>query len=130
QALALLLNWPAERRAALVDAVTATGHPLAVRLAQQYPGDIGAVAALLLNHGRLAPGEAVFMPAGNVHAYLGGASVEIMGASDNVLRAGLTVKQIDPPELMRLVRYEVLDDPRFPATPVGPGLTAWRPPVA
>jgi mannose-6-phosphate isomerase len=128
-ALALLLNWPQSQRPELVGAVSATGHPLAERLAEQYPGDIGVVVALLLNHVRLEPGEAIFMPAGNVHAYLRGAGVEIMGASDNVLRAGLTVKPVDAPELMRLVRYEVLDEPRFPPTVLGPGLTAWRPPV-
>lgn len=128
-ALSLLLGWPAPQRADLVAGVVAAGEPLAVRLAAQYPGDIGVVVALLLNHIRLAPGEAIFMPAGNVHAYLGGAGVEIMGASDNVLRAGLTSKHINAEELMRLVRYEVLADPIFPATPLGPGLIAWSPPV-
>jgi mannose-6-phosphate isomerase len=128
-ALAALLRWPAPERAGLVAGVVSTGHALAGRLAQRYPGDIGVVVALLLNHCRLRPGEAVFMPAGNVHAYLGGAGVEIMGASDNVLRAGLTVKPVDPDELMRLVRYEVLADPLFPAVSVRPGLTAWQPPV-
>ncbi|MBX6752059.1 MAG: mannose-6-phosphate isomerase, class I [Micromonosporaceae bacterium] len=129
-ALTRLLEWPPEERAALVDGVVAAGEPLAVRLAQQYPNDVGVVVALLLNHVRLRPGEAIFMPAGNVHAYLGGAGVEIMGASDNVLRAGLTAKHVDPVELMRIVRYEVLADPTFPGTPLGPGLTSWAPPVS
>jgi mannose-6-phosphate isomerase len=128
-ALTRLLEWPVSERAALVDAVVAAGDPLAVRLAQQYPHDIGVVVALLLNHVRLSPGEAIFMPAGNVHAYLGGAGVEIMGASDNVLRAGLTSKHMDPAELMRIVHYEVLTEPTFPGTPLGPGLTRWSPPV-
>lgn len=129
RALALLLAWPDEERATLVSAVTATGQPLAVRLATRYPGDIGVLVALLLNYVRLVPGEAIFMPAGNVHAYLGGAGLELMGASDNVVRAGLTTKALDPDELMRLVRYEVLADPVFPATPLAPGLAAWSPPV-
>jgi mannose-6-phosphate isomerase len=129
QALSLLLCWPEAELGGLVTDVAATGHPLAVRLAAHFPGDIGIVVALLLNHLQLAPGEAVFMPAGNVHAYLSGAGVEIMGASDNVLRAGLTPKHIDAAELMRLVRYEVLPDPRFPSTPLGPGLLEWSPPV-
>jgi mannose-6-phosphate isomerase len=127
-ALATLLQWPESERAQLVASVAAA-HPLAARLVANYPGDIGVVVALLLNHCRLSPGEAAFMPAGNVHAYLHGAAVEIMGASDNVLRAGLTGKHIDPAELMRLVRYEVLGDPRYPATELGPGLTGWRPPA-
>src|SRR5690606_13726616 len=129
RALSLLLSWPEEERAGLVSAVAASGHPLAVRLAKHYPGDIGVVVALLLNYVRLVPGEAIFMPAGNVHAYLAGAGLELMGASDNVVRAGLTTKPLDPAELMRLVRYEVLADPLFPATPLGPGLVAWSPPV-
>jgi mannose-6-phosphate isomerase len=129
-ALALLLSWPEADRAGLITDVAASGQPLAVRLAAQYPGDLGVVVALMLNHVRLAPGEALFMPPGNVHAYLRGAGLEIMGASDNVVRAGLTPKHVDSSELMRLVRYEVLADPVFPATPLGPGLTAWSPPVA
>jgi mannose-6-phosphate isomerase len=129
-ALTRLLEWPESERAALVDAVVAAGDPLAVRLAQQYPHDVGVVVALLLNHVRLNPGEAIYMPAGNVHAYLAGAGVEIMGASDNVLRAGLTSKPVDPAELMRIVRYEVLAEPTFPGTALGPGLTAWSPPVS
>jgi mannose-6-phosphate isomerase len=128
-ALRALLTWPAQAREDLMAAVAASGHPLGARLAVQFPGDIGAVVALLLNHVRLAPGDAVFMPAGNVHAYVYGCGVEIMGASDNVLRAGLTVKGLDPAELMRIVRYEVLEDPVFPATVLGPGLTGWSPPV-
>jgi mannose-6-phosphate isomerase len=130
RALCALLAWPQGERADLVAAVVATGHPLAVRLSAHYPGDVGVVVAFLLNHLRLVPGEAIFMPPGNVHAYLGGAGVEIMGASDNVLRAGLTVKPIDPDEFTRLVRFEVLADPRFAAAPLGPGCTAWSPGVA
>ena len=69
------------------------------------------LVALLLNHVRLAPGEAIWMPAGNLHAYLRGAGVEIMAASDNVLRGGLTPKRVDVDELLRVLRFEVLDDP-------------------
>jgi len=128
-AVELLLTWPAAQRAELVAAVVEAGEPLAARLARHYPGDVGVVVALLLNQVRLHPGEALFMPAGNVHAYLSGAGVEIMGASDNVLRAGLTPKHVDAAELMRLVRYEVLADPLFPGHDEGPGLTVWSPPV-
>jgi mannose-6-phosphate isomerase len=98
-------------------------------LASHYPGDPGVLVALLLNHVRLAPGEAIWMPAGNMHAYLRGAGVEIMAASDNVLRGGLTPKRVDVDELLRVLRFEVLEDPIFPATPVAPGVTTWRVPV-
>jgi mannose-6-phosphate isomerase len=61
------------------------------------------VAALLLNHEVLEPGDAVYMPAGGLHAYIKGVGVELLANSDNVLRAGLTAKHVDVPELLRLV---------------------------
>lgn len=76
-----------------------------VTLLEEHPGDPGVVASLLLNPVTLQPGEALFVPAGCVHAYLRGLGVEIMASSDNVLRAGLTSKHIDVPETLRLVDY-------------------------
>ncbi|MBO0925277.1 mannose-6-phosphate isomerase, class I [Cellulomonas sp. zg-ZUI199] len=73
------------------------------RLERAYPGDPGAVTAVLLNPVTLRPGEALFVPAGAVHCYLEGVAVEIMANSDNVLRAGLTSKHVDIPELLRAV---------------------------
>ncbi|MEU3199023.1 MULTISPECIES: mannose-6-phosphate isomerase, class I [unclassified Streptomyces] len=78
-------------------------------IAHHYPGDRGAVAAMLLNHVRLQPGEALFLGAGVPHAYLDGLAVEIMANSDNVLRCGLTPKHVDVPELLRIVRFEARD---------------------
>lgn len=72
-------------------------------LSEHYPGDPGVVTSLLLNPVTLQPGEALFVPAGCVHAYLHGTGVEVMASSDNVLRAGLTRKHIDVEELLRLV---------------------------
>ena len=74
-------------------------------LQDEYPGDPGVVTSLLLNPVTLQPGEAMFVPAGGVHAYLHGVAVEIMASSDNVLRAGLTPKHVDVPELLRNVDY-------------------------
>lgn len=82
-----------------------------VKIAEQYPGDVGILVALLLNHLALQPGEAIYLDAGQLHAYLEGLGVEIMANSDNVLRGGLTSKNIDVPELMNLVTCEPLDDP-------------------
>jgi mannose-6-phosphate isomerase len=76
------------------------------RLAALYPGDAGLFAPIFLHYVRLEPGEAVYVPAGLIHAYLHGFAVEVMGASDNVLRAGLTPKHIDVSELARVVSTE------------------------
>ncbi|WP_306186084.1 mannose-6-phosphate isomerase, class I [Streptomyces sp. MK5] len=78
-------------------------------IAHHYPGDPGVLAAILLNHVRLQPGEALFLGAGIPHAYLSGLGVEIMANSDNVLRCGLTPKHVDVPELLRVVRFEAGD---------------------
>ncbi|WP_338897928.1 mannose-6-phosphate isomerase, class I [Streptomyces sp. TG1A-60] len=78
-------------------------------IAHHYPGDPGVIAAMLLNHVRLQPGEALFLGAGIPHAYLNGLGVEIMANSDNVLRCGLTPKHVDVPELLRIVRFEATD---------------------
>ncbi|KND44325.1 MULTISPECIES: mannose-6-phosphate isomerase, class I [Streptomyces] len=78
-------------------------------IAHHYPGDPGVIAAMLLNHVTLQPGEALFLGAGIPHAYLSGLGVEIMANSDNVLRCGLTPKHVDVPELLRIVRFEATD---------------------
>jgi mannose-6-phosphate isomerase len=114
----------------VTEAAAAPGAPeLVRRLAAAYPGDPGVLVALLLNHVTLAPGEAIWMPAGNLHAYLVGTGVEIMAASDNVLRGGLTPKHVDVPELLRVLRFEVLADPVVRPEPVGAGIVTWPAPV-
>lgn len=72
-------------------------------LQNHFPGDPGVVAATLLNPVTLHPGEAMYVPAGAIHAYLSGLGVEIMAASDNVLRAGLTPKKVDADEMLQCV---------------------------
>jgi mannose-6-phosphate isomerase len=89
----------------------------AVRLAELYPGDVGLVSALLLNLLRLEAGQAIYLPAGNLHAYLAGTGVEIMASSDNVLRGGLTPKHVNVPELLRVLDFEPLS-----VTPLEPTL--------
>lgn len=96
------------------------------RLAAFYPGDSGVLLSLLLHLVRLAPGEAMSLPAGNIHAYLEGTGVEIMANSDNVLRGGLTSKHVDVPELLRIVRFEPLDPHRVVAQTLSPGLEVYR----
>ena len=60
----------------------------------------------------VTPGEALYLPAGNLHMYLSGAGVELMANSDNVLRGGLTPKHVDVPELLR-VRARTVDEMRL-----------------
>lgn len=84
------------------------------RLAEHYPGDPGiVVGGLLMNRVTLAPDEALFLPAGNLHAYLEGVGIELMGPSDNVMRAGLTQKHIDVDELMSIADFSPLPEPRM-----------------
>lgn len=78
------------------------------RIAKIYPGDPGLIVVLLLNLLRLKPGEAIYLPAGNLHAYLDGVGVEIMAASDNVLRGGLTKKHVDLKQLLRVLDFTQL----------------------
>lgn len=97
-----------------VRAVIDSGHEMfryAAELEQRYPGDPSVAVALLLNHVTLAPGQALHLGAGNLHAYLHGCGVELMGASDNVVRGGLTPKHVDVEELLRIVDPTPLDDP-------------------
>lgn len=73
------------------------------RNAAEFPGDPGVVVGLLMNLMTLRAGEALFLRAGQLHAYQSGLGIEIMAASDNVMRGGLTPKHIDVDELMRVL---------------------------
>jgi mannose-6-phosphate isomerase len=75
-------------------------------LARLYPGDPAIIAPIYLNVFRLEPGEAVFLEAGVLHAYIHGFGVELMANSDNVLRGGLTGKYVDVPELMKILDFK------------------------
>lgn len=78
-------------------------------LAELYPNDIGLFSPLFLNIIELQPGEAMFLYAETPHAYLRGVAVEVMANSDNVLRAGLTPKHIDIPELIANTRFDSIN---------------------
>lgn len=74
-------------------------------LGDEHPHDAGVLTALLLNRISLRAGEAVYLPAGNLHLYLHGTAIEILANSDNVLRCGLTPKHVDVPELLKVVDF-------------------------
>lgn len=133
---ALFTTWISLPRAKRVELIDATVHCCGTHLDQHtdaesceewmvpvmrcvlelndlYPGDVGVLAALLLNYVELAPGDALFLGAGRLHAYLSGLGVEIMANSDNVLRGGLTPKHVDVPQLVRILDFSTLADPRI-----------------
>jgi mannose-6-phosphate isomerase len=122
---------------AMVASVIISGAPLTpyqtelstvVSLNEKYPGDPGVLISLLLNRISLAPGEAVYLPAGNVHAYLHGLGVEVMASSDNVLRGGLTPKFVDVPELLRTVEFKPVAVPMLTPEISGLGQELYQPP--
>lgn len=118
----------------VIEAVRSAGPDAApairavARIADTYPGDPGVVVALLMNHVVLRRGEGIFLRAGLLHAYLSGLGVEIMAASDNVLRGGLTPKRIDVPELLAIVDTATEEVPVLRPASEGP-VTEYAVPV-
>ena len=127
--------WVTERVTVLAASEVALASPYAASfetvgaLAEAYPGDPGIVISLLLNRVRLHRGEALYLAAGNIHAYLAGLGIELMAASDNVLRGGLTPKHIDVTELLDVLDFTPIAPPRLEPEPVAPGVVAFRPDV-
>jgi mannose-6-phosphate isomerase len=74
-----------------------------VRVAEEHPDDIGLVVLLLMHHRVLQPGEFIDVAAGVLHSYVRGLGIEVLANSDNVVRAGLTSKEVNVPELLRIV---------------------------
>ena len=139
--LARVLSWPAGQREALIrDVVKACHqevddygpyHPecgAIIQVAGDHPGDLGIVASLLMRHAVLQPGQAVFLPAGGLHAYLHGTGIELLANSDNVVRAGLTGKHIDIPELLKLTDPAV-EVPLIAPRDLGNGIAAYDTPA-
>ncbi|MDH4205735.1 MAG: mannose-6-phosphate isomerase, class I [Desulfobacteraceae bacterium] len=77
-----------------------------IDLHEEYPSDIGILSPIILNLICLEPGQAMFLPAGTLHAYLDGVGIELMANSDNVLRGGLTPKHVDVKELLNVLDFE------------------------
>ncbi len=98
-------------------------------LAEAYPGDPGIAISLLLNNVSLSPGEVLYLPAGNIHAYLEGLGIELMASSDNVLRGGLTPKHVDVPELLKVLDFRPLPVPYLAGREIAPGVRVFTPDV-
>ena len=129
------LDWAltSDNAAALVAEMSIAGKlvkdALLIELAEDYPGDPGMVVALLLNRVTLTTGQVLYLPAGNMHAYIRGLGIELMAASDNVLRGGLTSKHVDVPELLSVVSDKVVPVPILEPTNVGKGIDLFVPDV-
>lgn len=107
------------------DPLAQRGRDLVANLLEQYPGDTGSLVALMLNQVELSPGEAIYLPAGNIHAYLSGLGLEVMAASDNVLRCGLTPKHIDVAELLKIADFQELENPKVTPKKLAEGLVEY-----
>ncbi|MFN3707873.1 mannose-6-phosphate isomerase, class I [Microcella sp.] len=99
------------------------------RLAARYPGDPGVAISTLLHTVVLRPGEALYLPAGNLHSYQEGLGIEVMAASDNVIRGGLTPKNVDVDELLTVLDARPLPAPRLEPEVPQQGLSVFRPDV-
>jgi len=77
----------------------------------------------------LKRGEVLFLPAGNIHAYLSGLGVEVMASSDNVLRGGLTPKHIDVDELLDVLDFAPLPVPYLAPELQADGVAVYKPAV-
>lgn len=99
------------------DLAQAEAHALRtiVEVHEQFPGDIGVVVLLTMRHLVMTPGSSYFIHAGVLHSFVRGTTVEILANSDNVVRAGLTPKKIDVPELLRIVDTGVEVRPQPPS---------------
>lgn len=128
QLFASLLNMQGEEKSRALAVLKAAlnsqqGEPWqTIRvISEYYPDDSGLFSPLLLNVVKLNPGEAMFLFAETPHAYLQGVALEVMANSDNVLRAGLTPKYIDIPELVANVKFEPMPARELLTTPVKSG---------
>ncbi len=138
-ALATVFEWLIGRGEGVDDLVDAVVEAAATvdgpswwtvrTLAEHYPGDPGIVISLLLHTVELHPGEVLYLPAGNIHAYLEGLGIELMASSDNVLRGGLTPKHVDVPELLRVLDFRPAPAPYLVPDEPEPGVRVFTPDV-
>jgi mannose-6-phosphate isomerase len=99
---------------------------LALDLQERFPADPATLVALLLEDVDLAPGDALWVAPGTPHAYLSGLGVEVMACSDNVLRAGMTVKHVDVDEFLAVLDPMAIGVPRIGSIARRADGTGWR----
>jgi mannose-6-phosphate isomerase len=146
-ALANLATWPPGQRQSVADSIRDSARKLldepaacldadeqsslewVITLAGQHPGDLLAMAPLLLRLHQLEPEQAMYLPAGVPHAYLSGFGLEIMASSDNVVRGGLTRKHVDAQALVDLLNPDAAPLLEVPRVALGAQEIRWQPPV-
>jgi len=132
EAFLTIVDWPVARRRELVAEVRAGAvtsddprAPWLVFLADRYPDDPGVAGVVLLNYVRLHDGQGVYVAPGQIHAYLQGTGVEILGGSDNVVRGGLTPKHVAVGELRRVLSCEAVPPSIIEPVACGDGEEMW-----
>jgi len=134
-----LIEWPAHDRSRLVGAVYAASVAGAAGpadgiarwvswLALKYPADPGVLGVLLLNYLTLRPQEGLYVRPGQIHAYLHGTGVEILGGSDNVIRGGLTPKHVSAADLRTILDIDAVAPSLISAVPSAGGGQVWSTP--
>ena len=127
-----------QKKRVVAEALQNAGHLTAERpefewmlkLADHYPEDIGVLSPIFLNLICLEPGQAIYLNAGELHAYLEGLGIELMANSDNVLRGGLTPKHVDVPELLRVLKFNDQDITLLAPEKAGANELVYRSPAA
>ena len=94
-------------------------------LTKRFGADRGLLLALTMRRFTLEPGEAMFVETGVPHCYLSGLGAEVMTSSDNVLRGGLTQKQVSTTQFVAMLDVtEALETSITVPRQLGGGL--WR----
>lgn len=106
-------DWLVSVDSSVLDKQTAKELRLLQRISATHPNDAGILFAFLMHHIYLRRGEALFVAAGDVHAYLEGFGLEVMLPSDNVIRAGLTSKHKDTAAFLELSNFTMSSGPRL-----------------
>ena len=119
--------WVAAEPAEPADDEAARLRTNLARIRAAHPDDTGVLTVLLMNHLRLRRGEAAYVRAGVLHAYLDGLGIEVMAASDNVLRGGLTPKHVDVDELLAVLDCAPGQEPRLAPAPAGRDAVVFAP---
>jgi len=101
-------RWAEELVRSVVSAARSHRHPAfatVAELAHFHPLEPGVIVSILLNRITLQPGQALYVPPNTVHCYLRGVGIEVMATSDNVLRAGLTTKEVAAAEVLSVADF-------------------------